>query len=515
MSSESSIPSIKTFYILYLFHFIILPFGFLIRLLYSKTLSLEEFGIIYAIFGFFAVISIFTNLGLSESLTYFIPKYIIKKELDKIRNLFYYNVIIQFSITLIFSILIFSYINFLATHYFKTQIIIPYLKIFLIYFIFSNFTSSICSVFIAFKKNIYYQSVTLFQFSFILFFSLIAFVLNLNNLINYYALIWVLSTMITFFIYVLIFFKNFPYIFSIPKFEKKLFVEYFKYSLFMFINNLSSTILIQIDIIIITYFYGLTSIAIYTNALSITTTLFGIFNLATIFFIPIFSELKEKKNYNTINNILNFLYSFLFFLILPLSIVLFMFSKIPILFLFGDKYIESAQLLAIFSLFSIINLFNQYNISFMSGLGMGKKLSKILIISVFANLIFNLIMIKLKLGLIGVLYAVVMTWIFIFILTYNALSLELKFKINIKKNFIIILNGIIFTILIFLMKRIIIFNNFYLNSLFILIITLFIYFILGYILKIYTIQEFYLFIPNETLKNKMTKYHEKYFNFLK
>ena len=53
----------KKIFWVYFFVFLIAPLGYLIRLLYSRTLDLAEFGLIYAILSFLGFVSVFNNLG--------------------------------------------------------------------------------------------------------------------------------------------------------------------------------------------------------------------------------------------------------------------------------------------------------------------------------------------------------------------------------------------------------------------------------------------------------------------
>ncbi len=516
MNEEKPILKVKDIYLFYALYFFIVPLGFLIRILYSRTISLEEFGIIYALISFFGLIHIFTNLGLANSLMYFIPKYNIKKNFEDIKNLFYYNFIVQFISTIIISSLIYLFAEFLAINYFKSIEIIIYIKIFIIYFIFLNFYDSLRTVFIAFKKNNYYHGVIFFQMSFILLFSYIFFLNHSNGILSIiYAKLWAISAILTFFIYIFILFKNFPFLLSFPKFKKKLFLNFISYSSFMFVNQLSSSLLVHIDILLITYFYGLIEVGIYSNAYSFIGFIVPIFTSISILFMPIFSELKEKKDYYSLNYILNVLYTLLFFFVLPISLIFFLFPEIFIKILFGESFLNASSILAVFSLFSILNIFNQYHISFLSGLGLGKNMSKILVPIVFLNLILNFLFIKLGFGIIGIAYATIISWFFIFFFTYRVLSKEIKFKLNFLKSFLIILNGFIFIILVLFMKKIVIIPNYYINSLFILIFCLILYLILGYLMKIFTLKELYVFIPDEKTKNKIIEFNKKYFKFIK
>ena len=62
----------------YFFTFFTAPIGYLLRMLVSNTLTVAEVGIFYSVLGLMALIATYNDLGLTESLMYFIPKHWIK-----------------------------------------------------------------------------------------------------------------------------------------------------------------------------------------------------------------------------------------------------------------------------------------------------------------------------------------------------------------------------------------------------------------------------------------------------
>ena len=60
-------------------------FGYLIRVILSRQLSLEEFGLFYAVFTFVSFFIVFRDFGLGQALAKFIPQFLVKKEYGKIK----------------------------------------------------------------------------------------------------------------------------------------------------------------------------------------------------------------------------------------------------------------------------------------------------------------------------------------------------------------------------------------------------------------------------------------------
>ncbi len=65
---------------LYLFTFLSAPLAYIAKMILSRDVSVAEFGIFYGIVSLITLLSALNDLGGTESLNYFLPKYIIRKE---------------------------------------------------------------------------------------------------------------------------------------------------------------------------------------------------------------------------------------------------------------------------------------------------------------------------------------------------------------------------------------------------------------------------------------------------
>ena len=69
--------------------------GYLVRVILAKNLSMEEFGLFYAVFAFLGLIGIFKSFGFDKALAKFIPEFIHKKENNFIKSSIIYVALIQ------------------------------------------------------------------------------------------------------------------------------------------------------------------------------------------------------------------------------------------------------------------------------------------------------------------------------------------------------------------------------------------------------------------------------------
>ena len=71
------------------------PVGYLVKVIVSNTLSVEDVGIFYSVLGFVLLVSIYHDLGLTEALQYFLPKYRIEKKHDHYKTIIVLTLIAQ------------------------------------------------------------------------------------------------------------------------------------------------------------------------------------------------------------------------------------------------------------------------------------------------------------------------------------------------------------------------------------------------------------------------------------
>lgn len=80
---------------MYLFSYLVAPAGYLIKMIVSNTLSVEDVGVMYAVIGFVTLISVYNDLGLTEALYYFLPRFWVKKKFDYVKTSIFLSLGVQ------------------------------------------------------------------------------------------------------------------------------------------------------------------------------------------------------------------------------------------------------------------------------------------------------------------------------------------------------------------------------------------------------------------------------------
>lgn len=476
------------------FGLLISPLGYLLRIVLSRSLSIEMYGLLYAVLSLFAVLAMFNDLGYGYALAYYIPKYFKKKEYAKCWNLYIYDQYIEFFTSLFISaILIFSS-NYLSIHYFKHSDSKILIYLFCMYLIGNGIVSSIQKLLIGLQQEKIYSSIEFFRMFFTLSFSLFFFLFDINN-IFYYATAFVVSYIFVAILFLIIVKLKFKYIITPVKWDKKLFLKSFKFGFPVFLSSSLYLLTNYTDVIFLTYFKDVFTVGIYSVILPIASISVFLFEPVKKMIIPFVSEQTETNKDKVvllINNILRIVP----FVGLYFGLFISLFSDGVISTTFGYKWVKlSSFYLKLMSISYIFSLQSIYLTTIVSGLGEIKQQLKI---SVFLTMLslFTASMGAKYFGLSGVIASH-----FIIVI----LSLLLSFKI-ITKRYAITLP-----------------YKLYLNFLLIFLLSNGIYYSIGYvpisflsILTIgvlYTILMIYIFFKLEIVNKQLIEiYKNKIFN---
>jgi len=138
---------------LYLFSFIIAPIWYIIKIILSGELTVSEVGILYWIISLITLLYTFNDLWMTESLNYFVPKFITKKRYDKVKSILFYAFFMQIATSIIIAFSFYFWADYIANNYFKTDTAKETLKVFAFYFIWINIFGTIWGFFNAIQDT--------------------------------------------------------------------------------------------------------------------------------------------------------------------------------------------------------------------------------------------------------------------------------------------------------------------------------------------------------------------------
>lgn len=480
LNSEESLSEkfIKRGFWLYLFSFVVWPIWYIVKIILSNDLSVEEIWILYWIVSLVLLLSTYHDLWLTEALNFFLPKYIVEKDYNKFKSVLAYSLIAQIPTSLLIWIILFFSSDYLSVHYFKAWKIAletQYsLKVFCLFFIWMNLYSIVNTVFWA-TQNTKFQKWT----EFIRMVAILAFTCGFWffwtwSLINY-SWTWILWLLFWIWFSYVLFYKKYyiPYLKDAKViFQKKLFFEIFSYALWVLLAANVSTILSQVDMQLIIYILWPRDAWYYTNYLSIIWIPFLIITPLISFLFPVISELNSNWNTSKISFIRSIFYKYFSLAAITASVFMFIFSKQLAFVFFWEKFISSWVILQFSILFIIFNFLLSINFQILAWIWRIRERVKILAVWLLFNIPLNLILIK-WLWVNWSSLAVWLSWIPMVYLSNKAIS---NFKIQFDYKFLF-KNTILVLIINLLIYQFIIpyfwFNNRLNNLIFILLIWFF------------------------------------------
>jgi len=432
--------------------------SYLVRMIFARNLSIEEYGLFYAVLTFLLFFVPFRDLGLSEAIVYFISKYLAKKDLPSVKGVMILGGVIQFIMGLFFVALFYLLRNFLAINFFKNPISETILVILLVYYSFHSILPAISYIFLAHEKLVKFKLVDFFNYSFILLFSLILFS-NLKDKALAPAYSYLSGQIVAVVMFLVFLFVDFKWLFKeSARFSKSLLKEMLFYSLPIMFSTAGMVVLSYSDIILLTLLKGTEVVGLYSVAYpSINVILLFILPLASILF-PRISKLHHIGDKSGITRIVYYIYNYFLMLCLPLGLMFFFYSDIIITTLFGAKYILATNALRVFSIAFVFMALREFNFAIIAGIGKPKERSKILYIGVGANILLDLLLIPLY-GATGAALGTGICCVLMAILSSKIILKDYKAKIDYLLQARIVLSSIAFSGVIFLAKYLISFSN--------------------------------------------------------
>ena len=375
-------------------------FGYLVRIFFARNLTVEEFGLFYAIISFLSIFVIFITSGLDRALIFFIPKFLAESKNQSIKNSITYAAIVSFVSNLIFLILLFFFADFLGKNYFHNSSASAVLMLMAVSFFIDGFVLIIQSSFQGFLMMATFSGVDLTRMILLLTLSFIFFKFEMGLFSP--VLAYIVTPLILICVYLPLLFIRNHNIFAKNKFiwEKQLFKKLYKYGLQMVFLTVGGVILGHADRLMLTYYKTLEEVGIY-SAVFPTAMMFSYIPFAIgKVLLPITSELWSKGLATEFKKGVELLYRFFLIVMLPTSFLIFSFSDLLLGLFYGAAYIPGSLALKILAIGAIFFSLSNINGNILSGIGKPHIYTGIIIFGTVINVLLNAILIP-KFGISG------------------------------------------------------------------------------------------------------------------
>lgn len=407
---------------IYFFSFLIAPLGYIVKIIMTRTISQEDYGIFVSVMSFVMILGAYNDFGMADSLNFFLPEHLHTKNKKKITETLSIALVTQILSSTVLAIVLFFLSDILAQHYFEAPASATLLHIFIIFFFWDNIFRSINTFFQSlqdtklqkwtdFLRNIF-QLVLIFGVS-----------IGGHSSITYYAWAYNGSVILWIFVSIIILYYKYHTYFTLTGwfFWRHEYFKIFKYAIFVMLSANVGVILGQIDTQMIVVMLGTTQAWFYNIYLSLIRIPF-IFLLPGVYFLfPVFSDLIKRWDVQKVQIIYTFCYE-LFSVVAVFMISFFiLFWDVLTAMLFWSWYAISGKILLYSAPFLIFNFLLQIDFQLLNALWRPKTKMFILLFAVVVNLVTNFIFLKLW-GIVGSAFASGIGWVFIWILSFREIK---------------------------------------------------------------------------------------------
>lgn len=425
--------------------------SYVIRIFLARSLTPEEFGLVYAAISFVALINIFQNFGLGQTLQKKIPEFIINRNYGKIKYAMKFSFSIQFTYAVIVFIFILLFSQQIADNIFRTSQAVPVLIVLSILGLVHVANQVVITSLQGLHRIKIYTALNFFNYIFRFIFVLLLIPLGVLAL-PYSQLA---ATAVFAVIGVLVFRVKFPEIIAAK--PQPISRELIAFSTPIIAILIASTINANFSTVMLSSLRSLGDVAMYQIALPIANIVMILAGSIAIIALPLTSELWAKHNMKQLRRIIELLLKALFAVVIPMVIIFITFPELVIGMLFGESYLQANGILQLLSVAVIFQSLVMVSSSLLLGIGDTRTLVKIAFLITATNVITSIVLIP-TFGIMGAAMSLLVTYVVGTFAHIYASRKRIKFRFQTANITKIFFGGLISTSIIFLLKTSLVIN---------------------------------------------------------
>ncbi|HIH24090.1 TPA: flippase [Candidatus Woesearchaeota archaeon] len=368
-------------------------FGYLLRLLLARSLTVEEYGLIYSVMALFGLLSAFYSLGLTEAIAKYTSEFGVKRDDARIKEIVLWSARALYPVAFVIAGVGFFSADWLGVVYFKSDIAPTLVRLFAISLVFVPIDVLILGL-LQGRQRLAHHALYTATRSFVLLFATWIFLMQgfgpsgamLAYVVAYAVsycvfLPWLLPLSI-------------PRFFSLRvKMRRSTLDMLLRYGTPVMLTSMASIVLFYTDTMLLTIFSSLHEVGVYQAALPTANILLFFATMLTVVMLPLIAELWARRRTGLIRLAVEELYLAVFIVMLPLSIAAVIYPDLILNLLFGASFIEGADILRALAIAVLFMALHAVNAATLSGVGRPGQNTKAVAIGAACNLVANLILI--------------------------------------------------------------------------------------------------------------------------
>lgn len=412
--------------------------AYVFRLLLSRTLSVSDFGLFYAILAFIGFFSLFRDFGLTTAIAKRIPEFAVGHAYQRIKGLIVLGLATEFLASAAIAAVIFFFSNEIASSYFKSADAVLPLHILLGSFVFGSIFLIFQSSLQGLGKVLSFASLETVRMTVIL----VSFVLLLNLGIAGAAASYLIASIgvaLLSFAFLVPALRQFRGL----EISKPLALSLFRFAIPVFFSGLSGVIFNYTDTLVITYFLSAVEVGLYQVAIPTASMLWVFVNSLGGILLPTVSEMHAKGQKELLGRAVAVLTRAFLAVIVPFAALMLAFPEFVIGLLFGPAYLGSTAVLQILSIGAIFgSLWGVYG-SIILGIDKPAKHTKITFALAVLDAAGNAMLVPL-IGIQGAAVTTLLSFVIGVVLARRIIKASVPFKFPVLSAIKIFVSGLIF-----------------------------------------------------------------------
>ncbi len=477
-------------------------FGYLLRILYARSLSVKDYGTFYAIYAFLSIIGLIRDFGLTEATIFYGIRAYIKKRYRELRTILFYNQAIQTFNAIILASIMFLLRDLIVSTFFKgNPNAYTMFSFLLVLFIVLTVLGSYANFHRIFQDYLLPGiSPSLVMFTIFLSSLLLFKIYPSNPFVP--AISYIVGYSLITLIYAIVIGYKHKVVKGSIKPNKKLLRKMYSYALPVMTTSIGVILFYNTDTVLISLLLkNPIEVAKYQVAKPMLNIVMSFVNpLSTILF-PLVASLWHKKERTLAGKYLDLSYLFVLVLIIPMSLLLSYFASPLITLMFGSRYADSAPILNVLALSGIFMGLFSISMQALVGFGMVKERARIFYIGAFTNIVLDLLLIPFLSG-VGAAIATLFSLMLIDVLALMSIKKKVNISLSFIRNAFFVLIFSLISLIIILPFRVLI-SNLYLKMAISLIVFGVVYVGLLFLFRIVRVEHLKLVVSYIIGKNKL------------
>lgn len=412
----------KTFWV-YFFTFLIAPTWYLIKMMISRSTSIEELWIMYAMINLVVILSSYNDLWLTETLRYFLPQYLTKNNYNDAKTMTIITFCTQFGTAIVIGIWLYVAAPWLTERYFwaspaMVETTITIVRYFSFYFLWVNLYQVLYSIFLSYQDTFSYKFVEFVRMWWSLLFIFVLYIMWFDS-IAWYAwgwLVWLAVSLVVCFVIFWVYYKTY-WVEGKVSLHEGIFRDIKSYALWAFIGINAWNLLFTIDkAMVIAMLWPVESglYEIYASLINIRNLM-----IAPIlwFIMSLTSSYVAQEKWTELGRIKNIFFNYLAWAWMTLWVLMTVLWPELAVVLFWSEYIQAGEWLMYSAWFTVLPILLSLVFQFLAWEGKMRQRVKIVVVVTILNALLNYVFITIR----WVFWAIITTiiwWAVMFVSGY-------------------------------------------------------------------------------------------------